>query len=629
MKKSKLVAAALAATMFTTAACCLVACGDADLPNDTRHVISFNAAGGTLNGAEALYINKDGYVKGAIPTAEKDDTTFRGWALTIGATDDSAVIDFTKQKFDKDTVVYAVYKNYEVVTITYDYGAGIGTRGSDKTVNGKLATLPTPTPPTNQTFKGWYTAATGGTEVTVDTVFTENGTIYAQYTAQSTAELTNYCLVGETKYELEEVTLEDATQAFTVTVNLQADDNVSFYVDGQVITATKGSVWIGMKPSVGKKDVFTAERAGSFEFNLTLTGTTTPTWTVTGDDGTIIAVKGDYYLVGKDFGNWSSCLPEYHIGSTTGSFELTVGAKPVAFKIAKAADRLGTIEWGGALDANCVTVGAGFLSIDHESDGSANTNIRLETAGKYTITLAGGEVEITSDDVTEPEKKAEKDHYYLVGKGVEYGNWAECLEEWYIGETEGEIQITVGTTPVAFKIVKCGNAYTGAINWDGPLGIGAVSVGKGYASTDSDKNVVLKTAGTYTVTLAGGKIEITSDLPEPELTKDIDGYTYGPIDGTKFYLVGGFIGEEFDAANGYEMKVKDNGEYMVEGFSVEAGGAVKIVIGDEEYGYADVHAEWGNKGLADTDEDGNIVFKAAGIYSIFINPTTHEIYLSA
>ncbi|MDE7108164.1 MAG: InlB B-repeat-containing protein, partial [Clostridiales bacterium] len=479
------------------------------------YTVTFNADDGTLNGAATLDTNTEGFVQGTIPTAAKDDTTFRGWALTIGA-NESAVINFTTYAFDKDRTVYAVYKAYDVVTITYDYGEGSGTRGSDKTVNGKLADLPTPSAPAGKKFDGWYTAETDGTKVTADTVFTQAGTIYARYTDGS-VEYTNYCLVGTQKIELEEVTLEDAAQAFTVTANLQANDTVKFYVNGQLISATKGSIWLGMKPSTGKRTEFAAERAGAFEFNLTLSKAATPAWTVTGDDGTAIAIK---------------------------------------------------------------------------------------------------------------------DEYYLVGEGEALGNW-KCIEVNHLGTTSGGVQVTVGaTTPATFKVVKAKDRM-GAPNWDsGALGSGNMSrIGIGYVSTDNDGNIVLKTAGHYTIKLVDGMVQITStDVPEPQPTKDIAGYTYGAVDSSKYYLVGGFIGEDFDGNTGYEMKTKTNDagdtEYMVEGFTVEAGGAVKIVFGGTSYGYENIHPEYGQKNLATTDDDGNIVFKAFGTYKIYLNPTTGAIYLS-
>lgn len=67
-------------------------------------------------------------------------------------------------------------------TITFNANGGTvtpanGTTGTD----GKLSSLPTPTRSGSYSFKGWYTAASGGTQVTTSTVFSANMTIYAQW----------------------------------------------------------------------------------------------------------------------------------------------------------------------------------------------------------------------------------------------------------------------------------------------------------------------------------------------------------------------------------------------------------------------------------------------------------------
>jgi len=65
-------------------------------------------------------------------------------------------------------------------TITFDATGGSLSASSAKTgSDGKLTYLPTPSKSDN-TFKGWYTA--GGSQVTMNTVFGGNTTIYAQWT---------------------------------------------------------------------------------------------------------------------------------------------------------------------------------------------------------------------------------------------------------------------------------------------------------------------------------------------------------------------------------------------------------------------------------------------------------------
>lgn len=70
-------------------------------------------------------------------------------------------------------------------TVTFDANGGSVGVTESVTKDGKLTSLPTPTR-SDYDFEGWYTAATGGTEVTSDTVFEEDTTVYAHWTERST-----------------------------------------------------------------------------------------------------------------------------------------------------------------------------------------------------------------------------------------------------------------------------------------------------------------------------------------------------------------------------------------------------------------------------------------------------------
>ena len=65
--------------------------------------------------------------------------------------------------------------------ITFDAAGGACSVASAVTAGGKLASLPTPTR-AGYEFAGWFTAASGGTEVTTEMVFTGDGTVYARWT---------------------------------------------------------------------------------------------------------------------------------------------------------------------------------------------------------------------------------------------------------------------------------------------------------------------------------------------------------------------------------------------------------------------------------------------------------------
>ena len=88
----------------------------------------------------------------------------------------------------EDTTVVVTYKEEEqppvptTHTVTFNANGGYCAVPSAATTDGKLTFLPTPTRSGHYSFNGWYTAANGGTKVTVDTVYTEDTTIYAHWT---------------------------------------------------------------------------------------------------------------------------------------------------------------------------------------------------------------------------------------------------------------------------------------------------------------------------------------------------------------------------------------------------------------------------------------------------------------
>lgn len=306
MKKSRIIGAALAVSMFTTAACGLVAC-DKEAGNtgktpttDKTYSITFDAGEGTLVGGgktKTIKTDKNGLIAVAsVPQATPANATdeFKGWSVS-----NSVVINFATYKFGKDGTVSAVYapkqgggEETNEFTIEFDYGDGTGTPASAKTVNGKLTSLPTPQAPANFTFDHWYTAETDGTEVTTDTVFSEDGKIFARYTPEQGVVTGDfYCTVGAKKYELVEATPTDsAERKYTVSdVEMNEGDTIQFTIDGDIVEAWPGFTWNGLQKST-KSDMFTAARQGTFDFDINYypadeeTGAEA-TWSVNGDDG--------------------------------------------------------------------------------------------------------------------------------------------------------------------------------------------------------------------------------------------------------------------------------------------------------------------------------------------------------
>lgn len=67
-------------------------------------------------------------------------------------------------------------------TITFNVNGGSGTIPSQTTSGQKLSSLPTATHSGSYSFAGWYTAASGGTQITTAYVFSGNTTVYAHWT---------------------------------------------------------------------------------------------------------------------------------------------------------------------------------------------------------------------------------------------------------------------------------------------------------------------------------------------------------------------------------------------------------------------------------------------------------------
>ena len=67
-------------------------------------------------------------------------------------------------------------------TITFNVNGGSGTIPSQTTSGQKLSSLPTATHSGSYSFVGWYTAASGGTQITTAYVFSANTIVYAHWT---------------------------------------------------------------------------------------------------------------------------------------------------------------------------------------------------------------------------------------------------------------------------------------------------------------------------------------------------------------------------------------------------------------------------------------------------------------
>ena len=145
-----------------------------------NYTITFNANGGTGGTTVNLDYNS---TLGTLPTMTRTGYTFAGWyTAASGGTQVTAST--------KVTGAATYYAHWEIVNYTITFNANGGTGGTtvNRAYNSTLGTLPTATRD-GYKFLGWYTAASGGTQVTASTKVTGEATYYAHW------EVVNYTII--------------------------------------------------------------------------------------------------------------------------------------------------------------------------------------------------------------------------------------------------------------------------------------------------------------------------------------------------------------------------------------------------------------------------------------------------
>ncbi len=137
--------------------------------------IVFDADGGGCDVSKAR-TGADGRLS-SLPVAEREGSIFMGWFTSQSGGEIVAL----STVFSEDTTIYARWESEHL--ITFNANGGQCDTGTATTSGGKVSSLPTPTY-TYHDFDGWFTSASGGEEVTVSTVFTEDTTVYAHWKEQ-------------------------------------------------------------------------------------------------------------------------------------------------------------------------------------------------------------------------------------------------------------------------------------------------------------------------------------------------------------------------------------------------------------------------------------------------------------
>lgn len=156
------------------------------------YTATFNGNGGSTPSPSSITKEYNAAL-GTLPTCTRTGYTFLGWyTASSGGTKISTTTVVTK-----DITYYAQW-SINSYTLTFNPNGGTVTPTSkDLEYNSAYGTLPTPTRASNAeytyTFAGWYTAATGGTQVTATTkMAAKDTTVYAHWTSDTRSYTVSY-----------------------------------------------------------------------------------------------------------------------------------------------------------------------------------------------------------------------------------------------------------------------------------------------------------------------------------------------------------------------------------------------------------------------------------------------------
>jgi uncharacterized repeat protein (TIGR02543 family) len=156
------------------------------------YTATFNGNGGSTPSPSSITKEYNAAL-GTLPTCSRTGYTFLGWyTASSGGTKISTTTVVTK-----DITYYAQW-SINSYTLTFNPNGGTVTPTSkDLEYNSAYGTLPTPTRASDAqytyTFAGWYTAATGGTQVTATTkMAAKDTTVYAHWTSNTRSYTVSY-----------------------------------------------------------------------------------------------------------------------------------------------------------------------------------------------------------------------------------------------------------------------------------------------------------------------------------------------------------------------------------------------------------------------------------------------------
>ena len=327
------------------------------------YTLTFNPMSGSVSPTTQSVTYDAKY--GDLPTPTRTGYTFTGWYTE--ETGGSKIESTTIYKTADNQTVYAHW-TAKTCTVNFDAKGGFVNPSSNQvTFAAKYGELPTPTK-TGYTFKGWYTEASAGSQVTKDSVVNidSNHTLYAHWEDMGiTVTMKDYTFGGEG--------LEAPTVSKTVT-----GATVKYYYTENNET-TGGTEWNGELSSLALL------HAGNYYMYAVITGT----------DGTCYTTANDSFKVEKADPTYTAPTPNEWTYDGTDKVLVTVSTVPVGGHIEYSLTAEGTYETTIPTKTD-----AGTYPVYYRIKGDENHN---DITGLDPIT---GKINKADWDVTPPTDKA-------------------------------------------------------------------------------------------------------------------------------------------------------------------------------------------------------------------------------
>ena len=323
------------------------------------YTATFNGNGGSTPSPSTI-TKTYGSELGTLPTCSRTGYTFLGWyTASSSGTKISSATKIT------GTVTYYAQWSINSYILTYNVNGGNAVSPNSKSVQygSAYGTLPTPTKNSDAeyiyTFAGWFTAASGGTQVTANTTMNAyDTTIYAHWTATKRSYTIDY----QTTYGSLNRTSQSVAYGSTGSCTLTMPSN-----DAQYTYTFQG--W------------YTAANGGGTMVGSSLT-LETPSVTGAATYYAYVTIAVNRYTFAFDANGGSTPYPSF----ITKDYNEAIGTLPTC---SRAADNTYTYAFAGWFDTAAATGGTQLTTTTRVTSNSTWYARWTATYNNYTVTWYG------------------------------------------------------------------------------------------------------------------------------------------------------------------------------------------------------------------------------------------------